>query len=132
MALVTLTINFAVGLEAATKAIYHAEQEIFTPEQSSNVYQFLNLEPEFKSLYVLYFIPPPISIFEDGLTLISRERSTKDRNQALANFVRTFANKHGWFEGWKSLAASNKEYGMHGEMMKDGTFSNMGLATLQC
>ncbi|KUJ17159.1 uncharacterized protein LY89DRAFT_782348 [Mollisia scopiformis] len=96
MPLPDLIAEFASGLEAATRAIYHSEQEICTPTNLARVVQIYS-----------------------NITFDLEALSVKERNVALATTVRQSANTGGWLQGWKCLVESCPGCGVHEEMLRD-------------
>jgi len=96
-----LTCSFSDGLEAATKAIFHAKLEI------PQVHYFCQVIREYADcrLYLAVML-------------------TTERNAALACLVRAVANEHGWLAGWQCLAKACPDSGMHETLMDDSRWSS--------
>ena len=95
--LLELNCDFTTGLEAATRGIHDAKQEICDTQQLSQLIEK-----------------------HTGIKLNCINLSVVDRNAALASTIRHVANMQGWLAGWECLAEACPECGMHGRLMKDG------------
>jgi len=90
-----LHADFTMGLEAATRAIWNAANEICNPATLSQVIK----------------------------EYTGRKINVANVNHTLASLIREVANEHGWLAGWKCFASTCPDSGMHKELIDDGMYS---------
>jgi len=90
-----LHADFTMGLEAATRAIWNATNEICNPATLSQVIE----------------------------EYTGTEIEVVNANHKLASLIREVANEHGWLAGWKCFASTCPDSGMHKELIDDGMCS---------
>jgi len=94
-----ITCQFAVGLEAATQAIYDAKLEIAEPSTLFKVVeQYTGRNIDFGAFDIA------------------------QKNAALASTIREVANERGWLAGWRCLTEACPNCGIHKDLMDDRMF----------
>ena len=94
---IPITTPFALGLEAALKAVEFMYPAVCPHVQVTKVFkQYTGTTIDFSTHWDIQL------------------------NFALTRLVRVIANEHGWLEGWKARALACPDCGMHDQLMQDG------------
>ncbi|KAH7416731.1 hypothetical protein BKA64DRAFT_739338 [Cadophora sp. MPI-SDFR-AT-0126] len=93
---IPITTPFALGLEAALKAVDFGEPAVCSDRQVTKVFKEYT-----------------------GETIDFSIHFDLELNLAFTRLVRVIANESGWLEGWKALAMACPDCGMHDQLMQN-------------